>query len=85
MKRSHLVAACAAVVGTAAVVATAMTYSVVVADDGDGVMIVRKSTAQECSEGGGCVILSNRQGTNLVNYAAAMGAQAARRGTDKDL
>ncbi|MEY4427731.1 MAG: hypothetical protein RLZZ182_420 [Pseudomonadota bacterium] len=85
MKRSHFAAGCAAIILVAAVTVTLMTYTVVQASDGDGWMVMQRTSAKECDEGGGCVILSQRQGNNLVQYAAAMGARAARRGTDKDL
>lgn len=85
MKRSHFAAGCAAIALVAAATATAMTYTVVHASDGDGWMVMRRTSARECDEGGGCVILSQRQGQNLVQYAATMGAQAARRNQEQSL
>lgn len=79
MKR-YLVAGAAAV---AAGGAFFFNYSVVAAADGDGYLILGKDTAKECADGGGCVVLSQRKGNNLINYAAAMGAQAARHSQDK--
>jgi hypothetical protein len=81
MKRIFVVALTVAATLAVAASAVVATFSVLPERTGDGYLLLWPSAAKECRDGGGCVVLSSRQGNELVMSVYAAG----RRSTEKGL